>query len=155
MTSQDIVELLACHPIFIGLPDERLKKIADSATTLSLKPRELVFQEDADATECYLILDGRVAIEIYTPDRGAVTIETVGSGDVLGWSWLIPPYQWHFDAKAVEETQALVLDATLLREMMNDSPEFGYQLAVRFVPVIVNRLQATRLQLLDLYNVHS
>jgi hypothetical protein len=90
-------------------------------------------------------------VEVIAPQRGAITIETVGDGELLGWSWLIPPFQWHFDARALNLTRAIALDARCLRGKCDADPALGYELLKRFSQVMEQRLEATRLQLLDLY----
>ena len=94
-------------------------------------------------------------MEIFVPGRGHVVIETLEAGDVLGWSWLVPPYYWHFDARVVEPTRAIALDGECLRKKSEDNHELGYQLLKRFFNVISSRLQATRLQLMDVYGAKA
>ena len=85
------------------------------------------------------------------PARGAVVIETIEAGEVVGWSWLFPPYQWHFDARAVSLVRATSFDGVCLREKCEQDPAFGYDLMSRFTQVLIERLQWTRLRLLDVY----
>ena len=94
---------------------------------------------------------GRVAIELHAPGRGARVLQTVGPGEILGWSWLFPPYRWAFDARAVEEVRAVEFDGACLRKKCEADPVLGYALMKRFAGVFARRLQATRVQLLDLY----
>jgi CRP-like cAMP-binding protein len=98
-----------------------------------------------------MIRQGKVAIEILAPELGPITVQTVGEGDVLGWSWLIPPYRWRFGARAVELTRAITLDGKCLRQKSEEDHDLGYELLKRFSGIIVERLEATRLQLLDIY----
>ena len=95
--------------------------------------------------------DRTVALEVFTPTRGPVVIETLGPGEVLGWSWLFPPYRWHFDAQAVEPVRAVALDGGCLRGKCEEDPRLGYELTRRFAAIMMDRLQATRLRLLDVY----
>jgi CRP-like cAMP-binding protein len=92
-----------------------------------------------------------VALEIVAPQRGPIIVETLGEGDILGWSWLIPPYNWHFDARAVELTRAIALDGKCLRTKCEADHDLGYELLKRFTNIMEQRLEATRLQLLDIY----
>jgi hypothetical protein len=92
-----------------------------------------------------------VQLEIFAPGRGAVTIQTVDEGDVVGWSWLFPPFRWHFDARALDSVRAVAFDGACLRDKCDDDHSLGYELLRRFSPVMLARLQATRLQLLDVY----
>jgi CRP-like cAMP-binding protein len=142
----------ANHSLFAGLPPRYLESLSHAARVESFDPQEPIFHEGDAANEFYLIHRGNVTIEVFLPERGAVTIQTVGNGDVLGWSWLIEPYQWHFDAHATTRTEVVAFDATSVREGFKADAEFGYLMMKRFVPIIVQRLQATRLQLLDVYH---
>jgi len=103
------------------------------------------------ADRLHLIVDGDVAIGLQAPGAPPATLQTIGAGDVLGWSWLLPPYRWAFDATAVTNMRALTFDAPRLRAAMADDPAFGHALLSRLLEAITDRLQATRLQLLDLY----
>jgi CRP-like cAMP-binding protein len=94
-------------------------------------------------------------VELFAPQRGAVAIDTYGEGDVLGWSWLIPPYHWRFDARAIEPTRAISLDARCMRTKCENDHDLGYELMKRFARIIEQRLDATRWQLLDVYGVRS
>jgi CRP-like cAMP-binding protein len=97
---------------------------------------------------------GKVALEMpYVPGEGLITIQTLGAGEALGWSWLFPPYQWHFSARAVEPTEAVVFKADALRNKAKENPAFGYDLALRVGGIMLQRLQATRMRLLDICEV--
>ena len=126
--------------------------LARTVTDESFEPRALIFSEGDEADQFFLVKQGKVAIEIFANERGPVTIQTIGAGEILGWSWLVEPYRWHFDAQARVSTQAIVFDAKLIRNTFERHPEFGYTMMTRFAPIIVRRLQEARLQLLDLHN---
>ena len=108
-------------------------------------------REGAPADRFYVIRFGVVSVETFAPTRGPVTIETAGAGDVLGWSWLFPPHKWHFDVRAQTLVRALALDGVCLRGKCEADPVLGYEMVKRFAEVVVRRLEATQLQLLDLY----
>lgn len=143
--------LLAEHPFFEGLRPEHVSFIAGCGTNVTFQAGEYVFREAEPADHFYIIRHGRVQLEIYLPERGSLVVETVGEGDVLGWSWLFPPYRWSLDARAVELTRAVALDGACLRGKCDDDHHLGYELMKRFAPIISKRLRATRLQLLDIY----
>lgn len=103
------------------------------------------------ATRCYLLVSGEVQIETTSPGRHPTLLQTIQGGDVLGWSWLIPPYRWAFDATAVTRVRAVAIDAGRLRSAMVEDASFGYALLSRLLVAVADRLQATRLQLLDVY----
>ena len=94
-----------------------------------------------------------MTLEIYAPPRGSIIIQTLDEGDVLGWSWLFPPYRWKFSAKAIESTRAIALDGKCLRGKSEEDHDLGYELLKRFARVVQERLDATRLQLINVYEV--
>lgn len=145
--------ILAEHPFFEGLPDKHLKVIVGCASNVSFEEGETIFREGEEANRFYLIRQGRVALEVYAAGIGTITIQTLDAGDILGWSWLVPPYRWHFDARAVEPVRAIALDGECLRRKCEDDHDLGYELLKRFAEIITQRLQATRLQLLDVYGL--
>lgn len=147
--------VLAAHPFFQDLPQQYVQLISSCALNVRFDAGQLIFREGEEAKQFYVIRHGKVRLEIVAPHRGAISIQTLGVGDVLGWSWLFPPYQWHFDARALELTRATALDGECLRAKCEEDHELGYRLGQRFAHVMMQRLQATRLQLLDVYGVQS
>jgi CRP/FNR family transcriptional regulator, cyclic AMP receptor protein len=145
--------LIAEHPFFKGMEMPHLKLLVSCASNVRFEPGQFVFREGAEANQFYLIRHGRVTLEIHAPPRGSIIIQTLGEGDVLGWSWLFPPYRWKFSAKAIESTRAIALDGKCLRGKSEEDHDLGYELQKRFARVIQERLQATRLQLINVYEV--
>lgn len=139
------------HPFFRGLKPEQLKFIAGCAKNVVFKSGEFLYREGDEANNFYIIRAGRVAIEAFSVKQRAITIQTLTVGDVLGWSWLFPPYQAHFGVKAIELTRAICFDGKCLRNKCEEDHDLGYELMKRFSEVMIHRLQATRLQLLDVY----
>ena len=137
------------HPFLKGLSPEHLKVLLDSAMRAEFKTGEVIFREGDPANRFYLIESGKVELESRKQDRPPVPIQTIGAGDVLGWSWLFPPYYWNFEAQAVEPTKAIFFYGTRLREKCDEDRTFGYELMKRMSAVMLQRLQATRKQLLD------
>ena len=148
-------ELLAEHELFVGLDAATVVLLAGCASNAVFGMDDEVFAEGGRADRFFIIRHGRVALEVTAPGSGRMIIETLGQGAVLGWSWLVPPYRWRFDAVAQEPTRAFVFDVGCLLAKMDEDPRVGYQLTSRFLPIIVDRLQATRLRLLDLYGSAS
>ena len=111
---------------------------------------ELILRQGDPANRFYLILNGKVSLESHRTKRGVMRVQTVGPGEVLGWSWLFHPHFWRFDARATEPTEAIFLYGTLLRDECESDPDFGYELIRRMTEVVLNRLQSTRKQLLGL-----
>ena len=146
-----ISDLLAEQPVFAGLDAETLELIAGCGQNVRFDTDERILAENEPADRFFLLRSGKVAIEIDTPRQGPQTIETIAAGDLLGVSWLLPPYRWTFDARAVEPTRAIAIDAACLRRKCDADPALGYELFKRFAGLVRDRLNATRLQLLDLY----
>jgi CRP/FNR family transcriptional regulator, cyclic AMP receptor protein len=148
---QTLQPVLAKHPFFAGLPARYLELITKCATNVRYAADAYLFREGEPAMRFWIIRAGAVALEIHAPEQGTLAIETIEDGEVLGWSWLFPPYRWHFDARAVRPVRAVAFDGACLRAKCDADHELGYELMRRFAQVIVERLQATRLQLLDVY----
>jgi CRP-like cAMP-binding protein len=146
-----IETLLNDVPIFQGMSEEALELVSGCASNVRFADGEMLFREGDDANVFYVVRHGRVALDMFVPARGAVTIETVDPGEVIGWSWLFSPYRWHFDAKALGLVRATVFDAGCLRAKCEQDTAFGYDLMGRFAQVLIERLQWTRLRLLDVY----
>ncbi len=148
---QPIEEILAQHDFFRGLNPEYVKLLADCGTNMRFDPDSYLFKEGEPAHTFYLIRHGQVAIELYDPRRGQIPIDTTVENEVLGWSWLFAPYKWHFSARAVSLTRVIALDGICLREKIDADHDLGYDLMQRFAAIIIDRLQATRLQVLNVY----
>ena len=152
---QTLESVLQEYPFFGGFSEAHLKFIAANAEDVHFPERHYIFREGDPANKLYVILDGLVSVELLIPNRGATTVQTVDKGEVLGWSWVSPPYRWHFNARTIRRTHALVLDADCLRAKCEEDHDLGYEMLKRFVNVIATRLDATRLQLQDIYASHS
>ena len=150
---QQIDSILASHPFFAGLPAEHSKLISGCASMARFASGEMICSAGSSADHFYLIRHGKVALEIIVPGRGNVPIQTLGENEVLGSAWLFPPYRWYFDAQAIELTRMLVFDGKCLREKCERDHDLGYELMKRFAQEMEQRLQATRLQLLDVYGL--
>jgi CRP/FNR family cyclic AMP-dependent transcriptional regulator len=142
---------LAEFAIFTNLSAAQLALVCATARPVRFGAGERLFREGAAARGCWLIHDGCVALDLMVPGRGRVVVQTLGPGDVLGWSWLVPPYQWHFGAVAARPTAATELDTEQLRTLAEQDSRFGYALTTSLFQACVQRLQATRARLLDLY----
>ncbi|WP_197514365.1 cyclic nucleotide-binding domain-containing protein [Mycobacterium sp. E342] len=121
------------------------------AANMRFTAGELIFREGQPADSFYLIRAGRIALETAVLGRGSLTVQTLGGGDILGWSWLVPPYNWRFDARAVETTRAIGFDGKCLRDKCEEDHELGYELQKRVIAVLGEYLDATRFRLLDIY----
>ena len=141
-------------PLFKGLKPEHIQIITGCAANARFEAGEFLGRSGGPADHFWLIRQGRVALEIHAPGRGPLTVQTLGDDEVVGWSWLVPPYQLHFDIHAVTSTRVLAFDGTCLRGRFASDPEFGFELMKRFSLVILRRLDAMSIQLLDLYGDH-
>jgi CRP/FNR family transcriptional regulator, cyclic AMP receptor protein len=148
---QTLEGIIGEHQFFKGLEERYIKLIGGCAKNVRFGEGEIVFREGDAADQFYFIREGLVAIELLIPQRGYTTLQTVGEGDVLGWSWLMPPYRWRFGARTLQPTRALSFDGKCLRNKCEEDHDLGYELLKRFTFVATERLEATRLQLLDLY----
>jgi CRP/FNR family transcriptional regulator, cyclic AMP receptor protein len=151
---ETLERIIAEYPFFAGLEPQYTSVLVGCASNVRFDAGVYIFNEGQEANEFYLIRHGRVALEIFAPQRKPAIIETLGEGEILGWSWLLPPYQWRFHARAVEQTRAIALDGRCLRTKCEQNHDLGYELLKRFAKIIERRLEATRLQLLDVYAAH-
>lgn len=139
---------LAAQPFFKGLPEHYLELLADNAMQAEFRAGELIFKEGDPANRFYLIFTGMVALESQTQaNNDPFLVETIGGYTVLGWSWLFPPYFWHFDARAITPVKAIFFDGTYLREQCETDHDLGYELTKRAGAIVIERLQATRRRL--------
>ena len=146
-----IDELLVGVPAFAGLAPAQLELIAGCAVNRAYGDGEYLEREGEPANSFYVLREGSVALEVFSPRGGAILIETIHEPDLVGWSWLFPPYRTVFDIRSVGVTKAIAFDGACLRGKLETDPELGYELMKRFASVMVGRLQATRLRLLDVY----
>jgi CRP-like cAMP-binding protein len=150
---ESLERIIAQHPFFAGLEPQYLDLAVGCAANTRFKAGDYIFKEGQQANEFYLLRSGKVALEVFAPQHKPILIETLGEGDILGWSWLLPPYVWKFHAHAVENTLAVALDGKCLRTKCEQNHDLGYELLKRFAQIIVQRLEVTRFQLLDVYSV--
>jgi len=143
------------HRFFAGLEESFLKLVVGCAKNVRFESGQYLFREGGPADQFYLLREGRVALEITAPGRSAVSFLTVGEGEVVGVSWLIPPYHWTFDGRAMGLVRAIALDAKCLRDKCEANHDLGYEMMKRVVPILIQRLHATRLQALDIYGAHA
>lgn len=144
----DLTEAIAAHPFCAGLDERHLSTLAENAMLIDFAKDELIFREGDIANRFYLIREGTVALECSRRDEKPFLIQQIHSGEALGWSWLFPPFYWHFDARAVEPTRAIFFYGTRLRERCEEDPSLGFALMKRMSSVVIERLQATRRELI-------
>ena len=147
--SQSLYVLIEQQPFFKGLNPRQLKLLTELALEIKFEPGQSIFAEGSPANRFYLIVEGEVVVESEKEDRDAIPVQTLGSGDALGWSWLFPPYYLHFSARAVKPTRTIFFYGTPLREHCEQDHELGYQLMKRVAEVATQSLQATQQRLMN------
>jgi CRP/FNR family cyclic AMP-dependent transcriptional regulator len=148
---EELEQILRQHPFLEGMERRHLRVLVECAFDVCFDAGKFLFREGETADRVYFIRQGTVAIEIFSPQRGPIKIESLTNGGVLGWSWLVAPYYWRFDARAVDTIRAIALDGKWLRNKCETDRDLGYELLKRFVSIVDRRLQATRLQLVGRY----
>lgn len=143
--------LIAEHPFFQGMEPRHIALVTGCATNVRFEEGAFLIRTGREASQVYLLRHGRVSLEITAPGRQPITIQTLSEGEVVGWSWLIPPYLAMYDARAIEPSVAISLDGKCIREKCEGDHDLGYEMFKRFSHLMSSRLQATRLQLLDVY----
>ena len=151
MSRQQLEAAVAAHPFLLALSEHHIALLADCAMQIKFETGHVIFRQGETANRFYLIDQGKVALDSSVHDEEPVMIDEIGDGDLLGWSWLFPPYIWHFTARAVEPTTAIFFYGTVLREYCERDQALGFELFKRMSEVMTRRLQAARLRLLGLY----
>lgn len=151
MTDTAVSELLASHPFTRDLTPEDRQALASMAKVQRFAPGQLLIQEGQPADTFHLLVEGQVAIEVVDPGVGTRTLQTVEPNSAIGWSWLVPPYRWEFDARALSDTTTIAFPADQLRRLFEQRSGVGLHIVTKLLGVVADRLKATRLQLLDLY----
>ena len=149
--AQPLDRIIAGVPLLDGLDASTIALLAGCAKNVRFAEGESLFRDGDAADTFYVVRHGSVAIETFVPPRGSMMIETVEVGEVVGWSWLFPPFRRHFDARALTAVRATGFDGACLRGKCDENPALGYELMQRFAQVMIERLQWTRLRLIDVY----
>jgi CRP/FNR family transcriptional regulator, cyclic AMP receptor protein len=140
--------MLATHPLLRGMRADYLATLSLAATDVRIEAGRRLFEEGDNATRFWLIRSGGINLDQYVPGEGRAVIESIGMGELLGWSWLFPPYQWRFGAVTVSAVSAFEFDAAAVYASCLTDPELDHEITVRVARVLISRLQATRLRLL-------
>ena len=152
---ESLEPLIAEHPFFKGLEKRYLEIVTGCALNVRFDAGQFIYRTGEEANQFFIIRQGKVAMEICPPESEPTTLQTISDGEILGWSWLVPPYHYQFDAQAVELTRAIAFDGQCLRNKCNEDHSLGYQLLNRLVPIIGKSMEAAHMQLLDVYGVRS
>ena len=148
--SESMSVRVALHPFLAGMNPTHLALLSDCAIAVHFKKGQTVLREGELANRFYLIESGKVVLESGEKSGDSLIIETIGAGDLLGWSWMFPPYVWNFTAQATEPTEAIFFYGTILREYCERDSSLGYELFKRMAPVMLRRLQAARQKMLSI-----
>lgn len=149
--AESMATRVALHPFLAGMNRDQLKLLTECAMPAHFKASEIILREGEIANRFYLIESGKVVLESGEGFGEPVVVETIGAGDLLGWSWMFPPYVWHFTARAIEPTEAIFFYGTILREYCEKNHSLGYELFKRIAPVMLRRLQAARKKMLSMH----
>jgi len=148
---EGIEQIIDKHAFFQSMSESSRRLIAGCASNAVFRTGQLIFQEGEPAEHFYLLRHGSVALELYLPGHQPLVVDTLGDGEILGWSWLVPPYRLRNDARAIGLVRAIRIDALCLRNKCAVDHGLGYEFYHRFLPVIADRLAAAQLQMLDIY----
>jgi len=152
MSKQSIEEFLSAHAFFSKMDASFLKFLADSVTELQVKQGGVLFKHGNRADKFYLLRNGQVSIQVPAVMGPTLEIQTLGENQILGWSWLIPPYRWSFQARALEDSDLLEFDGSAILARCEEDPKFGYDLFKRFAALMSERLDAARQKMMDEWN---
>ncbi len=152
---RSVEQLLADRPFFAGLDDRAIALIAGCAGNVHYRPGEYLFRQNDPADRFYVLRRGRVELSISSPNQGPLVLQTFEDEDVVGWTWLVPPYRWEADGRAGEPTDTIAFDGECLRHKCEDDPVLGYELLKRAAGAMNTQLFGALARLLDLYGVHQ
>lgn len=148
---ETLERIISEHPFFADLDRAFTNLMVGCASNVRFKRGDYIFREGDPANLFYLIREGKVAVEVFAPQHEPIMVATLEEGEILGWSWLLPPYQWKHQARATDNVRAIALDGKCLRTKCEQNHDLGYEILKRFARIIEQRLESTRLQLIDVY----
>jgi CRP/FNR family transcriptional regulator, cyclic AMP receptor protein len=152
---ENLGRVISEHPFCTGLEPSYIDLPIACASNVRFERGHRLFRGGGEANQFYLIRQGKVSLEIHSPQTPSLSLETVESGEVLGWSWLVPPYRWRFDARAVEPVSAIAVNGKCLRLKCEKDSHLGYELLKRTVEIMGQRLDTARFRLVDLYSAET
>ena len=148
---KDIAQELREHPFFEAFDEETLAFVAGCGMNVVYKVDEQLAREGEPANEFFVVKKGRLALEMHSSERGRLQLETLDAGDLFGWSFMVPPYRWPVSARAVQVVHTIRMDGECIRKKCDEDPRLGYTMMRQFAVMMARRLDATRMQLMDLY----
>ncbi len=147
--SASTIDVITKNAFFAGIPADLAAALASLSSITDLKIGQMLLHVGEPAGHFYIVERGLVSIELYAPGRDSIVVDQIPPGEVVGWSWLVPPYRWRFDARAVVPTSVIDFDAMTLRERLETDPRLGYEVMKRFIPVMSRRLASARERLVE------
>ena len=139
------------HDFFKNLPNDFIEELIQIAHLKSYKAGEYIFKEGGKAEHFFIILSGQINLELHAPSQKPIIVQSLKGEEILGWSWMYPPYEWTYDAHAVRDGQMFMIEGKALSELCEKNPECGYRLMHKFSEMMIQRLKSARIQLLDLF----
>jgi CRP/FNR family transcriptional regulator, cyclic AMP receptor protein len=152
MDKKAIRKLLAEQTFFANLDEEYLDFLADQAVSRSVKKDEVIFRHGKKADSFYLVTGGRISLEVAAIEGPPLELQNLGEGAIIGWSWLIPPYEWHFQARALEDAGVIRFDGDAIFERCEKDPDFGYEMLKRFAGLMSERVSSAREKMMQEWN---
>lgn len=152
MNKQSITDYLSGHPFFRGMDDQHIEFLVDSAVETQIPEGGMLFRQGAPADKFYLLRRGQVSVQVPALVGPVLEIQRLGGDELLGWSWLIPPYLWNFQARVEEDSQLLEFDGRAVLAHCEQDPRFGFELLKRFAALMSERLGAARQKMMDEWN---
>ena len=146
---QSIEEYLSAHAFFSGLDDSFMKFLTSSVKAVQIKEGHVLFQQGKPANKFFLVRNGKISVQVPALMGPTLELQTLGEDQILGWSWLIPPYRWNFHARALEDSEVLEFDGSAILARCEEDPKFGYELFKRFAALMSERLDAARQKMMD------
>jgi CRP/FNR family cyclic AMP-dependent transcriptional regulator len=152
MSNLSTTEYLSTHEFFSEFSDDILEFLCDCSSKHEIKKGQILFRQGENADKFYVVLNGRISVQIPAIMGPTLEIQTLGKDHVLGWSWLISPYKWNFQTKAEEDSELLEFDGTAILARCEQEPKFGYELLKKFAALMSERLNAARHKMMDEWN---
>jgi CRP-like cAMP-binding protein len=152
VTNPPIEQYLSTHTFFSGLSPEFISFLARCAIEQQIEPGHVLFRQGERARHFYLIRTGCIAVEIPAITGPTLQVQSLGPDQILGWSWLIPPYKWNFQARAEEYAAVLAFEGDAVRDRCEAESNFGYALLKRFAALMAERLEVARQRMMDQWN---
>ncbi|MDQ2070308.1 Crp/Fnr family transcriptional regulator [Natronospira bacteriovora] len=152
MDKKAIRKLIESQRFFADLDSDWLDFLAEHAVSRKVSRDEVIFRHGNKADSFYLVTDGRISLEVAAIEGPPLELQNLGEGAIIGWSWLIPPYQWHFQARALEDANVIRFDGDVIFKRCEEDPDFGYDMLKRFAGLMSERVSSAREKMMQEWN---